>query len=357
VGHVPVSSDWEDMASFAHLGAIDCKTGASAVWRALCRSLSAENTVKLAATSFAVVFLYVLTIQAQTTSSFVPAEQGMYVEESGQLRKIIGQIAEFKRSGSLFVSDLTLHIKAEKQNIQLLGANAQTVVSAQPVFYFVPAKQEQSVGINAGDLILIRLEEKTNRRQFEIAARGAWRRSSGITLTHQIQLLRDEVEPDVYKVLPAAELTKGEYALFLDRGENLAPYVYDFSVQPARTIAAREKSNVPTLAAERVRVPVDSKPPPAPEASGRATIGIFAEGNVNVRHDGVALTAVTPGGPADQVGIKAGDAMLAVNDHYIFTIAEMNEAISHLIPGTKIVVRYRRYSSILDVSVVVGAIQ
>src|SRR5580658_3946129 len=132
------------MASFAHLGAIDCKTGASAVWRALCRSLSAENTVKLAATSFAVVFLYVLTIQAQTTSSFVPAEQGMYVEESGQLRKIIGQIAEFKRSGSLFVSDLTLHIKAEKQNIQLLGANAQTVVSAQPVFYFVPAKQEQS---------------------------------------------------------------------------------------------------------------------------------------------------------------------------------------------------------------------
>lgn len=313
--------------------------------------------MKLAATSFALGFLCILTTQAQTSSP-VPTEQGMYVEESGQLKKIIGQIAEFKRTGSLFVSDLTLHLKAKKVNIQLLGSTAQTVVSAQPVFYFVPAKQEQAVGINAGDLILIRLEEKSNRRQFEIAASGAWRSSSGITLTHQIQLLRDEVEPDVYKVIPAAELNRGEYALFLARGESLAPYVYDFSVQPARPIPPREKANVPTLAAERVREPLEPKPTaPVTETSGRATIGIFAEGNVNVRHDGITLTAVAQGGPADQVGIKAGDAVLAVNDHYIFTIAELNEEVSHLIPGARVIVRYRRYSSILDVSVVVGTIQ
>jgi hypothetical protein len=36
------------------------------------------------------------------------------------------------------------------------------------MFYFVPPKQEAAAGVNAGDLILIRLEEKSQRRQFEI---------------------------------------------------------------------------------------------------------------------------------------------------------------------------------------------
>lgn len=295
----------------------------------------------------------------QALSSPTPTEHGMYVAESGQLRKIIGQIAEFKRSGSLLVNDLTLGTKTRKVNIQLLGASAQTVVSAQPVFYFVPAKQEQEVGVNAGDLLLIRLEEKTNRRQFEIAASGAWRSSSGITLTHQIRLLRDEVEPDVYRVMPAAELGKGEYALFLARGEGMAPYVYDFSVQSVRLSPLREENQVPTLAAARVREIPEAKPAAVieTEISGQPTIGVFVEGNVNVRHDGIVLTAVTPGGPSDQVGIKAGDSILAVNDHYIFTIAEMRAEITHLIPGSKVVVRYRHNSAILDVPVIVGATQ
>jgi hypothetical protein len=318
-----------------------------------------EKVVKLAATIFAVAFLSIPPSHGQSISSPIPAEHGMYVEESGQLRKIIGQIAEFRRSGSHFVNDVTLGIKTKKENFQILGAAAQTIVSAQPVFYFVPAKQEEAVGINAGDLILIRLEEKPSRRQFEIAASGAWRSSSGITLTHQIQLLRDEVEPDVYRVMPAAELAKGEYALFLARGEGMAPYIYDFSVKPTRAVAVREGIQAPTLAAARTKEPVDAKPIPipAPETSGRSTMGMFAEGNINVRHDGITLTAVSPGGPADQVGIKAGDTILAVDDHYIFTIAELRDAINRLTPETKIIVRYRRYSTIVDVSVSVGAIQ
>jgi len=48
---------------------------------------------------------------------------------------------------------------------------------------------------------------------------------------------------------------------------------------------------------------------------------------------------------------------LAINDHYIFTIAELRESVSQLIPGSKAVVRYRRHSTILDVPVTVGAIQ
>ncbi len=161
----------------------------------------------------------------------VPTEAGMYLESSDRFTKILGQIVEFERTGSLLVSKATFGVKSAKGNAQLLGPHAQTVTGASPQFYFIPPKQEADAGVNAGDLILIRLEEKSQRRQFEVGAEGAGRASKGISLTHQIQLKRSEVKPGVYQVAPAVELRRGEYGLYLARGEGLAPYIYDFSVQ------------------------------------------------------------------------------------------------------------------------------
>ncbi len=159
----------------------------------------------------------------------VPTEPGMYLATSNGNTKILGQIVTFRRSGSLFVHTVTFSIKAAKENVQLLGPHAQTAVDGQPVFYFIPAKQEADAGVNAGDVVLVRLEEKAERRQFEIRARGFGRKSSGIALTHQIQLLRTEETQGVYKITVADVLAKGEYALYMARGEGMAPYVYDFS--------------------------------------------------------------------------------------------------------------------------------
>ena len=108
--------------------------------------------------------------QAQSMQNIPPTDPGMYVEEAGVFTKIIGQIVGFKRTGSKLVSSVTWHIKSQKVNIQLLGPHAQNVISSRPAFYFIPAKQEADTGVNAGDLVLIRLEEKSKRRQFEIAA-------------------------------------------------------------------------------------------------------------------------------------------------------------------------------------------
>ena len=68
-------------------------------------------------------------------------------------------------------------------------------------------------------------------------------------------------------------------------------------------------------------------------------------------------TSVTAGGAADQVGMRVGDTILAIDDHYLFTGGELKEEISHYEPGTKIMVRYRRYSMIYDTLVVVGRAQ
>ena len=254
------------------------------------------------------------------------------------------------------------HKRKQKENIQLLGPHAQTVVSSDPVFYFIPAKQEADAGVNAGDLILVRLEEKSERRQFEIAAHGAWRSSSGISLTHQVQVYRSEVKGGVYTIAPAMALSKGEYALYLSRGEGMAPYVYDFGVQEASSVATREESNMQAgNGSTRVQAVAEAGTkshdnPTSLQIFKDASIGAFCDGNPDVRHDGVTLTALTPGGPADQAGIKAGDVILAINDHYLFTIRELQEEISHHQPGTEIAVRYRRYSTIYNASLVAGQI-
>src|SRR5579864_4723707 len=77
---------------------------------------------------------------AQSTQNSLPTDPGMYVQEASTFTKIIGQIVEFKRSGSLLVSGVTAGIKSKKVNIQLLGPHAQNIISSRPAFYFIPAK-------------------------------------------------------------------------------------------------------------------------------------------------------------------------------------------------------------------------
>jgi hypothetical protein len=297
--------------------------------------------------------LIAVRVSAQT-AEVLPTDPGMYVVVTNGLTKIIGQIAEFKRSGSSLVSHATVGIKAQKENVQLLGPHAQNVVGSQPVFYFVPAKQEADAGVNAGDVILIRLEEKPERRQFEIATHGAWRSSSGISLTHQIQLYRSEVKSGIYKMAPATTLSLGEYALYLSRGEGMAAYVYDFSVQNTPSTAIATQSTGP-LASE---IPPSPKPVATPVSVVNiypdASIGAFAGGDPDVRRDGVTLTMVVAGGSADQAGMKAGDVILAVNDRYLFTGAELSDEIRHHQPGSKITVRFRRHATTYEAALIVS---
>jgi hypothetical protein len=317
--------------------------------------------------SFVKIFVCVVIVAlastgfGQTTQDALPNDPGMYVDTAGGPTKIIGQIAEFRRSGSALVSHATVGIKSQKENIQLLGPHAQNIVSSQPIFYFIPAKQEADTGVNAGDLILIRLEEKPERRQFEIAARGAWRSSAGISLTHQVQLLRSEAKPGVYKIAPASTLSIGEYALYLSRGEGMAAYVYDFGVQQNAAVASEQGSSPRNQSTPETHPGPDTSLKPRTDSAtpqfSTARQLAFADGNPYIRHDGVTLTAVTAGGPADQVGIRAGDVILAIADHYLFTIAELREEISHQQLRSKVAIRYRRYSTINDTFLVVGEVQ
>jgi S1-C subfamily serine protease len=142
----------------------------------------------------------------------------------------------------------------------------------------------------------------------------------------------------------------------------MAAYVYDFGVQETASVAAREEPHSRAVSVTEVRPAADANvkarsDPAIPQVFREASIGVFSDGNPDVRHDGVAVTVVTPGGPADHAGIKGGDVILAINDHYLFTIGELKEEIGRHEPGTKISVRYRRYSTIYEASLLVGRIE
>jgi hypothetical protein len=376
------------------------------------------------------------------------------VQAGDGFNKILGQIVAFTRSGSLLVSGLTAGIKTRKQNVQLLGPHAQTVINGKPVFYFIPPRQEADAGVNAGDLVLVRLEEKAERRQFEIGAQGLARASSGISITHQIQLIRSEAKPGIYTITPALELGKGEYALYLARGEGMQAYVYDFSVSssccaltrpggevetlsrvqsPSTTLPARvtagglgdavtnstdlarytgeataEISSDPLgadieidgnfvgstpssvgivagehtlrvsksgyrrwertlksstgkikIAARLEPIPIDASAtshpptevaairdpdPPANSSEGvveEARIGIWLTGNPTTRHDGIEISGVQPEGPAASIGIQAGDLILAIDGHYLYSIDDLRSDLLRHERGARLAIRYR----------------
>lgn len=203
---------------------------------------------------------------------------------------------------------------------------------------------------------LLRLHEKGNRREFRSVTGGILHVSGGAQ--------RDEVafEPEkignrTWKVM-MRELPKGEYG-FLPPGVDSASIsasgkMYTFGVIAETTAQASRsisESRVPT------DEPITKHEMPPPQTVAQGTIGASSDDKPTIRHDGITLSRVVAGGPADQAGMREGDVVLAIDDHYFYTGQEMNDEILRRKPGTRITVRYRRYRTISEASVVVGTAQ
>lgn len=315
----------------------------------------------------------VASANAQTggTNASLPADPGMYVQAGNGFSKIIGQIAQFTRTGSRLVSTATVGIKSAKANIQLAGPHAQTAVSPQPVFYFVPPKQEAAAGVNAGDFILIRLEEKSKRRQFEIAAAGLFRASAGISLTHQIQILRSEPQPGIYQITPAMELSKGEYALYLARGEGMAAYVYDFGVQGATSVRSLQTNPMrnasvtaePSLGstsnnainfndpaggrATAIPQPTDKRqqspasvPTEVPATFRGGVLGVTGADWNERGATGVEIIDVADGSSALLAGLHKGNVITDINGTHVGSNQDLARILAQMGPGSRINIGY-----------------
>ena len=94
-----------------------------------------------------------------------------------------------------------------------------------------------------------------------------------------------------------------------------------------------------------------SDPPPSVAGTAVSSTGLAEEvrigvrftGNPTVRHDGVEISGVQPKGPADNIDIKPGDVILAIDGHYLYTIDELRTELLRHEPGVRVTIRYRHY--------------
>jgi hypothetical protein len=93
-------------------------------------------------------------------------------ENDGIPRRIEGQAVSFERTGSLLMSGLTAGIKARRINVQLPGQHSMNSFAQLPVFFYRMSPEMIQEGLRPGDLILLRMEVRGNRRQVETRAQG-----------------------------------------------------------------------------------------------------------------------------------------------------------------------------------------
>jgi S1-C subfamily serine protease len=69
--------------------------------------------------------------------------------------------------------------------------------------------------------------------------------------------------------------------------------------------------------------------------SGRAALGIQAAqvSDSSGQPAGVAVVAVTPGGPAEKAGLKMGDVIIAINGQPTLSLADLQGVLAGLKPG------------------------
>ncbi len=87
-----------------------------------------------------------------------------------------------------------------------------------------------------------------------------------------------------------------------------------------------------------------------PAAERRAWIGFYPQAS----EDGIAITGVVPGGPADTAGLQRGDLLVSVDGQAVDGLRQLSEAIWQSGPGKVIGMQVLRGESIHVIQVLAG---
>jgi hypothetical protein len=249
--------------------------------------------------------------------------------------------------------DLTVGVKSVKEKAYLDGPHSTIVAGSSPVIEIDLPK-----GDTIDNYILVQMDGKSDRRELEVESRGGivggknGIRAEAIRKTSVTPLGGNKFQ------LGADPLKKGEYIIYVvgspDSIRGIYGRGYDFTVSSPQETPSTPTSTVAPVRANPSVAASSPSEPPAPMVVPDGSIGAFSDQEPRLRRDGILLSRVLPNGPADRAGIKAGDTILAIENHYLFTVEELVDEVRRYTPGAKVAVRYRRYSSIYETTVVVG---
>lgn len=98
---------------------------------------------------------------------------------------------------------------------------------------------------------------------------------------------------------------------------------------------------------------VDSKPPEMTTSGGYgAYLGTIPD--MTESPDGVRLTGVRAGSPAEAAGVQAGDVLVGIGDHDIKDLYEMTDALRAHKPGETVELRVRRDGEVVALTATLG---
>lgn len=161
-------------------------------------------------------------------------EAGIYYKQDGKFLQLYGRPVVGSKTGGFLKSSLTMGFSKIRSKGEVPGKHAQLQVpTRQPVFYFYMAE-----GQLPDSFIVVRMEEKGNRREFQVGSFGGatGSASSGLELDKVAQVIIERVAPHAYRVTPDRELHDGEYGFlgsFVILTAGMAgggEKVYDFGV-------------------------------------------------------------------------------------------------------------------------------
>src|SRR5262249_5646961 len=163
----------------------------------------------------------VVAVSAPTTlgPNLPPPEVGVYWKDGSNFVLIQGQAISQSKVGGRAANVLTYGIKGVHWDAFLNGTTSSNRVrELRPTFYlYVPD------GASAADYVLLKLNRKGDRREFEIGSFGAWLGGrSGVDRDKELPFKSEHVGIRIYRISLNSDLKPGEYAFFMGTGQQSA---------------------------------------------------------------------------------------------------------------------------------------
>ncbi|HWC18201.1 MAG TPA: hypothetical protein VG498_14365 [Terriglobales bacterium] len=163
----------------------------------------------------------VVAVAAPTTlgPNLPPPEVGVYWKNGSNFVLLQGQAISQSKVGGKAANVFTYGIKGVHWDAFINGQTSNNrVKELRPTFYFyVPD------GASASDYVLLKLNRKGDRREFEIGTFGGWLGGrSGVDREKELPFNSEHVGIRIYKVSLGSDLKPGEYAFFMGTGQQSA---------------------------------------------------------------------------------------------------------------------------------------
>jgi hypothetical protein len=146
-----------------------------------------------------------------------PQEVGVYWKDGPTFVFIGGEALSQAKAGGRAASFFTEGMKAQHWDAVLNGPTSRyRVKDRHPVFYFYVPE-----GVSADDFVLLKLNRKGNRREFQIGTFGGMGAGkSGIKRSKELSFEPQHVAIRTYRVTLGSELKPGEYAFFMGTSQS-----------------------------------------------------------------------------------------------------------------------------------------